>query len=165
MPTIDPIQHLTQQQSAPQQTLPPTNATILHHSTADCFPATSAEPDRISSSLTINEMNSALPSMNDPSPAEASDSHDHHHHHHQQLDHLNEQSLSQRTNRKRTLIWSNPEGWRWSRTVELRFRFPSPPAAAVLSPVARIQQRDNRTTIRNVPSAVVLAAKLQFQQW
>ncbi|XP_029711263.1 ras GTPase-activating protein-binding protein 1 [Aedes albopictus] len=112
MPTVDPIQHLTQQQqvvqpqqSAPQQTLQQPQqmqqpSTIPQQTVSQQpQPTPIAEPEPIPSSLSMNELDSALPSMNDPTPAEASDSHDHHHHHHHhgQSDHLNEQpqSLSQ----------------------------------------------------------------------
>lgn len=96
MPTVDPIQHLAQQQqqvvqpqqSTPQQLQPqqiqqPTipQQTVPQQQQQQPQPTPIAEPEPIQSSLSMNELDSALPSMNDPTPAEASDSHDHHHHH------------------------------------------------------------------------------------
>ncbi|XP_065077413.1 ras GTPase-activating protein-binding protein 1 isoform X1 [Ochlerotatus camptorhynchus] len=92
MPTVDPIQHLSQQQvvqtqqSTPQplqpQQIPQPIPQQIVTQPQQPPPTPVADPEPMQSSLTMNELDSALPSVNDPTPAEASDSHDHHHHHH-----------------------------------------------------------------------------------
>lgn len=107
MPTVDPIQHLAQQQvvqsqqSNPQPLQPQQIQQPIPQQTVSQpqqpQPTPIAEPEPIQSSLTMNELDSALPSSNDPTPAEASDAHDHHHHHgHGQSD-LNDQQQQQQS--------------------------------------------------------------------
>lgn len=107
MPTVDPIQHLAQQQvvqsqqSTPQPLQPQQIQQPIPQQTVSQpqqpQPTPIAEPEPIQSSLTMNELDSALPSSNDPTPAEASDAHDHHHHHgHGQSD-LNDQQQQQQS--------------------------------------------------------------------
>lgn len=92
MSAVDPMQHLSQQQvvqtqqPTPQQLQPqPIPQPIPQQTISQPLqpqPAPVVDSEPMQSSLTMNEMDSALPSVNDPTPAEASDSHDHHHHHH-----------------------------------------------------------------------------------
>lgn len=93
MPSVDPIPHLAQQQQQQQQpVVQQQTATRPTATVAEQFapvpqqqqqqqqqPQPIPEPEPLQSSLAMNELDSALPSVNDPTPAEASDSHDHRH--------------------------------------------------------------------------------------
>ncbi|XP_062539981.1 ras GTPase-activating protein-binding protein 1 isoform X2 [Armigeres subalbatus] len=107
IPTVESIQHLTQQQvvqsqqSIPQTLQPQQIQQPIPQQTVtqpqQLQPAPIVEPEPIQSSLSMNELEPALPSVNDPTPAEASDAHDHHHHHgHGQAD-LNDQQHQQQS--------------------------------------------------------------------
>ncbi|XP_058445566.1 ras GTPase-activating protein-binding protein 1 isoform X2 [Malaya genurostris] len=88
IPSVDPIQHLSQQQVAPSQQavqqfqpqsvpqqIPSQSVPPLQSTQSGIIP----EPEPISSTLSMNEIDAVLPTVNDPTPAEASDSHDLHH--------------------------------------------------------------------------------------
>ncbi|XP_058836789.1 ras GTPase-activating protein-binding protein 1 isoform X2 [Topomyia yanbarensis] len=86
--TVDPIQHLTQQQVVPlqqaaQQFQPqPVPQQIPSQSIPPqqpIQPVQIPEPEPIASTITMSELDTVLPSVNDPTPAEASDSLDLHH--------------------------------------------------------------------------------------
>ena len=93
MPSVDPIPHLAQQQQQQPQPVVQQQPASRHTATAaEQFapipqqqpqqqqPQPIPEPEPLQSSLAaMNELDSALPSVNDPTPAEASDSHDHRH--------------------------------------------------------------------------------------
>ncbi|XP_053693153.1 ras GTPase-activating protein-binding protein 2 isoform X2 [Sabethes cyaneus] len=98
IPTVDSIQHLSQQQpqqqqivqQSPQQYQPqpvpqqlPTQTTPQQQQQQQQQPSIAqlqlSDPEP---SLSMNELDTTVSSVNDPTPAEASDSQDHHHHHH-----------------------------------------------------------------------------------
>ncbi|XP_055523360.1 ras GTPase-activating protein-binding protein 2 isoform X2 [Wyeomyia smithii] len=96
IPTVDSIQHLSQQQQqqqhvqqTPQQYQPqpvpqqlPTQTAPQQQQQQQQQPsATQVQLSDPEPSLSMSELDTVLPSVNDPTPAEASDSHDHHHHH------------------------------------------------------------------------------------
>ncbi|XP_055612948.1 ras GTPase-activating protein-binding protein 2 isoform X2 [Uranotaenia lowii] len=89
IPPVNPIQHLNQQVTQPQtpqlqpQQIPQVS---IPQQQQPSQTAAISDPEPISSSLNMNELDSVLPSSNDPTPAEASDAHDHHPHHHGQTD-------------------------------------------------------------------------------
>uniref|UniRef100_A0A1Q3F0K9 Putative ras gtpase-activating protein-binding protein 2 n=1 Tax=Culex tarsalis TaxID=7177 RepID=A0A1Q3F0K9_CULTA len=99
MASVDPIPHLAQQQQQQQQQQQPVvqqqPATRPTATPVEQYapvpqqqqqqqpqqpqPQPIPEPEPLQSSLAMNELDSALPSANDPTPAEASDAHDHRH--------------------------------------------------------------------------------------
>ncbi|KAL9696347.1 hypothetical protein quinque_015632 [Culex quinquefasciatus] len=96
MPSVDSIPHLAQQQQqqvqsvVQQQPASRPTATVVEQfvpvpqqqvqqQQPQQQPQPIPEPEPLQSSLAMNELESALPSSNDPTPAEASDAHDHRH--------------------------------------------------------------------------------------
>ncbi|XP_055615733.1 ras GTPase-activating protein-binding protein 1 isoform X2 [Toxorhynchites rutilus septentrionalis] len=87
IPTVEPIQqHLAQQQQqmvqpqpTHQQLQPQQIPQQLPQPPLQQQPSPIPEPEPIPSTLTMNELDASLPSIIDPTPAEASDLHDHHH--------------------------------------------------------------------------------------